>query len=94
MRKKRLTGKFWPYVRPLIWEKAQELFQWDQIQGLGAHACERMQDDFTGVTATCQELREAGYFYMAKIIVLRDLWLQKKGLPTCLEEEYRHALQG
>ena len=46
-----------------------------------------MREDFTGTTAERGELREAGYFYTAKLIVLRDIWLQKKGLPTTEEEE-------
>jgi hypothetical protein len=65
----------------MIWEKAQELYQWDQAKG--------MKLDFTGITAERKELREGGYFYLAKLIVLRDLWLQRKGLPTSEEEEQR-----
>jgi hypothetical protein len=76
---KRQEGKFWPRVRALIWEKAQQLFQEDQARTMGS--------DFKGITAERKELREAGYFYMAKLIVLRNLWLQKKGLPTVEEEE-------
>jgi hypothetical protein len=64
-------------VRPLIWEKAQELFQ---------EEARHMQDDFKGILAERYELRETGYFYQAKLIVLRDLWLQKKDLPTSEEE--------
>ena len=77
----RAKGKFWPCVRELIWEKAQELYQWEQAHG--------MKTDFVGVTAERRELREGGYFYQAKLIVLRDLWLQQKGLPTSKEEEQR-----
>jgi hypothetical protein len=72
-------GKFWPHVRAMIWEKAQQLFQEDQARTMGS--------DFKGITATRKELREGGYFYQAKLIVLRNLWLQKKGLPTTDEEE-------
>ena len=80
----RAKGKFWPCVRELIWEKAQELYQWEQAHG--------MKTDFVGVTAERRELREGGYFYQAKLIVLRDLWLKKKGLPTAEEEEqYAHC---
>jgi hypothetical protein len=68
----------------LIWEKAQELFQWDQARG--------MKDDFKGITAERKELKQGGYFYMAKLIVLRDLWLRKKGSATS-EEEEQHAVQ-
>ena len=84
MRKQRqLTGKFWPAVRALIWEKAQELYQFDEARG--------MQHDFVGIMAERRELREGGYFYQAKLIVLRDLWLQKKGFLTS-EEEQVHGL--
>ena len=72
-------GKFWPHVRAMIWEKAQQLYQEDQVRGMG--------DDFKGITATKLELREGEYFYQAKLIVLRNLWREKKGLPTTEEEE-------
>jgi len=72
-------GKFWPYVRPLIWEKAQQLYQEEQERTMGS--------DFKGIIATRRELREGGYFHRAKIIVLRNLYRQKKGLPTVEEEE-------
>jgi len=75
-------GKFWPYVRPLIWEKAQELYQMEQAKNMG--------EDFKGLTATRKELREGGYFHMAKLIVLRNLWRQRKGLPSIEEEENMH----
>jgi len=77
--KRKCTGKFWPKVRPLIWEKAQELYQMENAK--------TMDGDFKGLTATRKELREGGYFYTAKIIVLRNLYRQKKGLPTVEEEE-------
>ncbi|MCJ7560472.1 hypothetical protein MUO79_07620 [Candidatus Bathyarchaeota archaeon] len=79
----RKPGKFWSRVRDLIWEKAQQLYQQNQLKN--------MADDFKGITATKAELREGGYFYQAKLIVLRNLWLEKKGLSTTEEEE---ALQG
>jgi len=82
--KQRQPGKFWPWVRALIWEKAQELYQWEQAKG--------MKHDFTGITAERKELRQGGYFYMAKLIVLRDLWLKKKGLPTSEEEMINHVV--
>jgi hypothetical protein len=75
----RKTGKFWPHVRSLIWEKAQQLYQEDRVKGMG--------DDFKGITATKAELREGGFFYQAKLIVLWNLWREKKGLPTTEEEE-------
>ena len=81
MLKRRVNGKFWPAVRALIWEKAQELYQWDEVRGV--------HKDFAGITAERKELREGGYFHEAKLIVLRDLWLQKKGLPTSEEENQR-----
>ena len=80
-------GNFWPQVRAMIWDKAQELYQQDEARG--------MSNDFTGITATKAELREGGYFYQAKLIVLRNLFLQKKGLPTTEEEEaLRKSAQG
>ena len=80
MRKQKQQGKFWPRVRELIWAKAQELYQWDEVRGVNK--------DFAGITAERKELREGGYFYQAKLIVLRDLWLKKKGLPTSEEDQY------
>jgi len=75
----RQPGKFWPQVRAMIWQKAQQLFQEEQAKTMGS--------DFKGLTATRRELREAGYFHTAKLIVLRNLWRQRKGLPTIEEEE-------
>jgi len=77
-------GKFWPPIRALIWEKAQQLFQEDQAR--------TMKEDFKGITATRGELLEGGYFYRAKLIVLQDLWRQKKGLPSVEEEEATHGI--
>jgi len=85
MRKRKCTGRFWPPVRAVIWEKAQELYQMEQAKTMGT--------DFKGIRATRQELWEGGYFYTAKLIVLRDLWLQKKGLPTSEEEAYIHEFK-
>ena len=79
MPKQRQPGKFWPWVRPMIWEKAQELYQMEQAKTMG--------DDFKAIMAERKELREGGYFYQAKLIVLRSLWREKKGLPTIEEEE-------
>lgn len=50
-----------------------------------------MSDDFKGLTAERRELAEGGYFKTAKLIVLRDLWLEKKGLLTSEEEEHTHG---
>lgn len=76
---KKGKGKFWPQVRAMIWEKAQELFQQDEARDT--------PNDFTGITATKAELREGGYFHQAKLIVLRDLWLGRKGISKPKEEE-------
>jgi len=56
----------------MIWEKAQELYLMEQAKTMG--------DDFKAITAERKELREGGYFYQAKLIVLRNLWREKKGL--------------
>lgn len=50
-----------------------------------------MGEDFKGITATRKELRESGYFYEAKLIVLRNLWREKRGLPVLEEEEAMHG---
>ena len=76
---KQLKGKFWPKVRAMIWEKAEQLFQEGQAR--------TMNNDFKAITPERKELREGGYFYTAKLIVLRNLWREKKGLPTIEEEE-------
>ena len=80
---KQLKGKFWPRVRAMIWEKAEQLFQEEQAR--------TMDNDFKAITPERKELREGGYFYTAKLIVLRNLWLEKKGLATIEEEEAMHA---
>jgi len=80
----RKKGKFWPQVRAQIYEKAQQLFQEQQAR--------TMNRDFKGITATKKELREAGYVYTAKLIVLRNLWRQNKGTST-VEEEAENADQ-
>lgn len=79
LKAQRQQGKFWPRVRAMIWDKAQQLFQEEQARGVS--------DDFKGITATKAELREGGFFYQAKLIVLRNLWLEKKGLPITEDEE-------
>jgi hypothetical protein len=75
----RKTGRFWPRVRAMIWDKAQQLYQMEQAI--------RMGEDSKGITATRGELREGGYFYQAKLTVLRNIWREKKGLITIEEEE-------
>jgi hypothetical protein len=77
-------GKFWPQVRAQIYEKAQQLFQEEEAR--------TMRRDFKGITATKKELREAGYVYTAKLIVLRNLWRQNKRTPA-VEEEAEDADQ-
>jgi len=65
-----VKGKFWPPVRALIWEKAQQMFQEEQMRTMG--------DDFKAITAERRELREEGLFQEAKLIVLRELYYAKK----------------
>ena len=67
----------------MIWEKAQQLYQMEQAKTMG--------HDFKGITAERRELREGGYFYTAKLIVLRVLWREKKGLASVEEEETMHG---
>jgi hypothetical protein len=62
----------------MIWEKAQELYQMEQARTMGT--------DFKGITATHRELWEGGYFYTAKLITLRNLHREKKGLIPEEEE--------
>jgi hypothetical protein len=63
-------GKFWPPVRALIWQKAQQLFQEEQARTMG--------EDWKAITAERRELRQDGYFHEAKLIVLRELYYAKK----------------
>ena len=35
MPKQRQPGKFWPRVRAIIWQKAQELYQMEQAKTMG-----------------------------------------------------------
>ncbi len=60
----------------MIWEKAEELFMAEQARTM----------DFYNRPEKC-ELREGGYFHQAKLIVLRDLWLGRKGIPKPKEEK-------
>jgi hypothetical protein len=80
----RKTGRFWPRVRAMIWDKAQQIYQMEQAISMG--------EDFKGITATRGELREGGYFYEAKLIVLRNIWREKKGLLTIEEEEAKDEI--
>ena len=63
MAKRRTTGKFWPMVRELIWQEAESLHAADFHRG--------HEENLTPPTRG--ELREGGYFYAAKLIVLRDV---------------------
>ncbi len=63
MTKHRTSGKFWPWVRELIWQEAESLHAAD------FHKCH--EENITPPTRG--ELREGGYFYAAKLIVLRDI---------------------
>lgn len=58
-----MAGKFWPAVRAMIWEKAEEM------QASDFHKSH--EENITPPTRG--ELREGGYFYQAKLMVLRDL---------------------
>lgn len=66
---KKRQGKFWPQVRAIIWEKAEELFMAEQARTM----------DFYNKPEKC-ELREGGYFHEAKLIILRNL-LREESLP-------------
>ena len=63
--------------------EGSELYQMEQAKTMG--------EDFKAITAERRELREGGYFYQVKLILLRNLWLEKKGLPTIEEEEAEHG---
>lgn len=60
-------GKFWPHIRALIWEKAEELFMQEQMRTMDLNTRPEKS-----------ELREGGFFYTAKLIVLRELYLARK----------------
>ena len=58
-----MAGKFWPRVRELIWVKAEEL-----------HAVDFHRGHVENITPpTKKELRDGGYFYQAKLIILREV---------------------
>jgi hypothetical protein len=61
----------------MIWEKAQQLYQADELHG---------NTDFKGTTATKLELREGGYFHTAKLIVLRELYSEKGAIAPLYKE--------
>jgi len=49
-----------------------------------------MGADFKGITATHKELTESGHFHTAKLIVLRNLYLQNKNPPALTNNSIRH----
>jgi len=76
-------GKFWPHVRPLIWDKAIQMFMEEQMRTMG--------EDWKATTPERKELRESGLFQEAKVLVLRELYRASKGLQTIGEEEQEHG---
>jgi hypothetical protein len=71
----RQQGKFWPSVRAMIWEKAEELFMQEQARTMDCY-----------IKPEKSELREGGYFYTAKLIVLRELYEEKKAIAPTYKE--------
>lgn len=71
-----MRGKFWPDVRRRMRTKALDLFHRDNPQA-------------QGVTPTKNELRESGYWYDAKIEVLREIYREKHGALTSEEEQFK-----
>jgi hypothetical protein len=49
-----------------------------------------MGTDYKGMIATRKELRENGYFHAAKLIVLRNLYLENKASPALTKNSLRH----
>jgi len=76
LKPQRNQGKFWPHVRAMIWEKAEELFMAEQARTM----------DFYTRPEKC-ELTEGGYFHEAKLIVLSNLMREKRGLPMTEDEK-------
>ena len=67
--KRRLTGKFWPAVRARIWERAEELFTEEFLES----------HEKNPTKPTRRELREGGYFYTAKCLILREINRMNQG---------------
>jgi hypothetical protein len=63
-------GKFWPPVRRLIWQKAEQMFQEEQMRTMG--------EDWKAITPERRELREKGLFHEAKLIMLREIHQAEK----------------
>jgi hypothetical protein len=59
MPRKNLKGTFWPEVRQQMYEKAVELYMHDHPE--------------TQNKPEVEELKEAGYIYAAKVLVLREI---------------------
>ena len=64
MPKRELKGEFWPGVRQRMYEKAIELYMYD--------------DPETQNKPEIEELHEAGYMHTAKVLVLREMRLENK----------------
>jgi hypothetical protein len=63
MKSQRIPWPGWRYVRARIWEKAEEL-----------HAADFYKNHEENITRPERyELRESGYFYRAKLIVLKEV---------------------
>lgn len=56
-------GFFWPEVRRLMYKKAIELYMQEHSKN----------PYFTGQTPEIEELREGGYMYRAKVLVLKEI---------------------
>lgn len=75
-RKRRLTGKFWPWVRERIWIKAEEM-----------HAADFYIGHTENITKpTRSELRAEGYFHQAKLAVLREVNRAQHGYPRIQDD--------
>jgi hypothetical protein len=59
----------------MIWEKAEELFMQEQARTMDCY-----------IKPEKSELREGGYFYTAKLIVLRELYEEKKAIAPTYKE--------
>ena len=60
---RKAKGSFWPEVRRRMRKKAVELY-----------IVEHFHDPyFTGQTPETEELKEGGYLYRAKVLVLREI---------------------
>jgi len=76
-------GKFWPTVRAMIWEKAEQLFMQEQARTMDCY-----------IKPERSELVEGGYFYTAKLIVLRELYLEKRVMTIEVEQNLGDSKTG